>query len=166
MVKKKQRRGAPYKITPEIQTKLVNALKGGNFIQVACDYAGIAYSTFYDWLSRGERGQREFVEFSNAVRDAMSQGEMKLVITLDKYAVGRPAKFDTQGRLIEDSITPDWKCALAMLERKFPQRWGRRDQLKLYGAENGEDFKPEGSFEKILEVIDRVEKKAQEDDSE
>lgn len=162
----KRRRGAPYKITAEIQTKLINALKGGNFIQIACDYAGIAYSTFYDWLHRGEKGQKEFVEFSNAVREALSQGEMKLVVTLDKFATGRPAQFDSQGRLIQEAIYPDWKCALAMLERKFPQRWGKRDQLKLYEADKGEDFKPEGSFEKILEIIDRVEKKAEQDDSE
>jgi hypothetical protein len=97
------------------------------------------------------------------MHQALSQGEMKLVMTIDKFATGRPAQFDAEGRLIQDPIMPDWKAALAMLERKFPERWAKRDHLKLYGATEGEDFRPDGSYEKMLETIERVKKRAEED---
>ncbi len=41
--------GRPAKLTPELQAKLVEALKAGNYAEVAARHVGIASSTFYDW---------------------------------------------------------------------------------------------------------------------
>lgn len=157
------KRGGPgrdFKYSPEIHKKIIEALRAGNYVQVTCDYAGIDTATFYKWMKRGEKGQKPFDQFFSAVREAQAQGEMKHVVNIDRCGLGRPAQYDQQGKLIQAAIDPDWKASSWVLERKFPERWGKRDQLKLYDAKNGEDFKPEGNFEKMLALIDQIEEKA------
>ena len=158
--KSKRRVGAPTVLTTENQKKLFQAILAGNNIITACLYAGIGKTTYYEWMEKGENGDPVYIGFAEAMRDALAQCEMKLVMAIDKHAVGRAAQFDKENvRLIQDGIPPDWKAAAWMLERKFPDRWGKRDQVKVFGAEKGEDFRPDGSYEKFLETIQRLDSK-------
>ena len=53
------RTGRPTKLTPDLQAKIVEALKAGNYAEVAARHVGIASSTFYDWMKRGPRAGRQ-----------------------------------------------------------------------------------------------------------
>ena len=70
--------GRPAKLTPEIQARLVEALRAGNTRDAAARRAGIVRSTFYEWLERGRnpeytrRGKlrancKDFVDFADTV---------------------------------------------------------------------------------------------------
>ena len=155
MKKKARKRGRKTIFTPEIQNRIVQSLLACNYVETACAFAGIGVTAFYDWLNRGARGQKPFDEFSKAVRDAQAQAEMKLIISIEKKANGRAPKFDMKGKVIEQAIESDWRAGAWILERKFPERWGKRDQVKLYEAKTGEDFRPDGSYERMLEQIIR-----------
>jgi hypothetical protein len=73
---------------------------------MAARLAGIAESTFYDWLDKGKRAKRgRFSEFSEAVMRAELRGR------------GCGA-----GELADGMFT-DWRAAKAFLERRFPDRW-------------------------------------------
>lgn len=137
--RKRKRKGAPTLLTPEIQKKICSALNNGNFIETACEYAGIGKTTFYLWLEKGEQGRPEYVDFMNSVRASIAQGEMRLVMAIHK------------------KIDVDWKAAQYMLTCKFPERWGKKEQLKVFEAEQGEAFKPDGAYEKMLEAIQKIE---------
>lgn len=125
--------GRPAKINNEIQEKIIKAIQAGNYIETAAAYAGINKSTLYDWLKRGEREKQrvaknskykirkqeaQFVEFSNAVEKALADAEMRDVLIIGKAA------------------EEQWQAAAWRLERKFPDKWGRRDKINMEHAGN------------------------------
>lgn len=126
--------GRPIKLDDEIQNRIVTAIRAGNYIETAAAYAGINKSTLYSWLKRGERErqrvaknprarvtqkERPFVEFSNAVERALAEAEIR-----DVAVIGKAAE-------------EQWQAAAWRLERKFPERWGRK-KLDIDIAHSGQ----------------------------
>lgn len=122
------RRGRPSKLTPEIQEEILRIIKSGNYIETACAYVGINKTTFYDWLKKGAREKDRvaqnprakvkkdlqiYVDFSNAVEKALAQAEIR-----DVAIIGKAAE-------------ENWQAAAWRLERKFPERWGRKEKYSL-----------------------------------
>lgn len=127
--------GRPSKLTPEIQEEIVKVVKSGNYIETACAFVGINKSTLYDWMKRGAReierldnnakakpkkSEVPYVEFSNAIKSAMAQSEIRDVAIIGKAAA------------------TNWQAAAWRLERKHPSRWGRKDNLKAELEHSGE----------------------------
>lgn len=112
--------GQPSKLTPELQKEIVTLLTGGNFVETVCDYVGIHRDTFYEWMRRGERGWQidlepvDYVQFSDAVKKAMSQVEITTVATL------------RSGPL-------NWQAKAWWLERRHPDKWGNRQKVEHSG---------------------------------
>ena len=129
--KKKAKRpvGRPLKLDAAILTQLLAALQAGAYIETAAAYAGLNKDTFYAWLKRGraakekaldvESGEinqrkipkieRAFVEFSDAIEKALADSEL---LALQQIGAA--------------SLAGAWQAAAWRLERKFPQRYGRR----------------------------------------
>lgn len=81
--------------------------------ETAASYAGINKTTFYAWLRRGARESRGLYHaFSEAVEKAHADSETRDVGLIAKAAA--------------DGV---WQAAAWRLERKFPDRWGRRDRI-------------------------------------
>ena len=98
--------GRPTKLTPEIQRRLCDALRAGNTREAAASYAGIARSTFYNWLERGRNPRRTtkgrvfkadkgFLDFLDTVTRAENEAEVRCVAVLQKAAHGWPVKKTT-----------------------------------------------------------------------
>jgi len=101
--------GRPTKLTPELQAKIVNAIKAGNYIETAAAFAGVSKQSIYTWMRTGARAKsgkkREFVD---AVQKALAQAEM------DALAI------------VTTAAGKHWTAAAWRLERSHPGRWGRR----------------------------------------
>lgn len=110
-----KRRGRPTKLTPVVQRALLKALRSGATHRLACQYAGIALSTFQGWLREGDAGQADFLDLSDAVKKAEGQAALAWLDLLDQAA--------TDG---------DWHAAAWKLERRYPEEYGRK-VLKLEG---------------------------------
>jgi transposase len=104
--------GRRTKLTPELQSKIAGAIAAGNYHEVACALAGVSTSTFYAWLEKGRAGKSPYVEFLEAVKKAEAAAEVKRIQIITKAA-------DT-----------DWKAAAWYLERRYPERWGKRNLVK------------------------------------
>jgi hypothetical protein len=102
--------GRPTDCTPETIKKIADLISVGNYATVAARVAGIADSTYYDWLKRGRNGEYPFSEFSDAIKKAEADSET--------YRVSR----------IVQASAEHWQAAAWLLERKIPERWGRRDR--------------------------------------
>lgn len=109
---------------------IVQAVRAGNYIETAAAYAGVAKSTLYDWMKRGARERQRlernpkarakkseapYVEFSNAIQKALAESEM-----FDVATIGRASR-------------DNWQAAAWRLERKFPERWGRKERIEHEG---------------------------------
>lgn len=115
--------GRPTKLTPELQEEMIKVIQAGNYVETACAFVGLSKNTFYDWLKRAAReterlaknprarmkkSEAPYVEFSDAVKRAQGQAEVRDVLLIAKAA---------------EHV---WQAAAWRLERKFPDRWGRR----------------------------------------
>ena len=49
MTERKRRRGRPSKMTDERVTKILEALRAGNYLETAARYAGVSYETLNEW---------------------------------------------------------------------------------------------------------------------
>ena len=108
------RTGRRTKLTPERQQRIVNAIAAGNYFDVSCRYTGIDEAPAYLWMQRGRREQQGiYFDFLNAVKEAEAQAEVSAVVAI-KQAFGT-----------------NWAAAMTWLERKFPDRWGRKDRLDV-----------------------------------
>lgn len=99
----------PDRPTPEIQAKIVQALRAGNYLETAAAYAGIRKQEVLDWRRRGEREESgPYHEFALAVEQALAAAEVRDVAIVAKAA------------------EENWQAAAWRLERMFPERWGRQ----------------------------------------
>lgn len=143
--------GRPTKLNEETQHKIVTAIKEGNYIETASAYAGIDKSTLYDWLKRGEREKQriksdnsakikkdeaKFVQFSNAVQKALAESEMRDVSVIGKAAENQ------------------WQAAAWRLERKFPEKWGRKFEQKIEHSGNIDIAAQSAKVEKFLDDLE------------
>lgn len=122
--------GRPDKLTPERRTKIINAIRDGNYMEVAARYAGIDKSTLYRWLQEGREarcGKKK--EFYDAVQVALAESEV-----MDVHIIGMAARDNK-----------DWRAALARLERRYPQRWRPTTEV----AHTGDRDKPVTVEQKI-----------------
>jgi len=111
----KRRTGRPTKLTPAVIDKICDALRGGNYRETAAAYAGVARSTFNEWMQRGHESKSGiFRDLADAVDKALADCEARNVAMIEKAAAAG-----------------DWKAAGWFLERMFPTRWGRREHHQI-----------------------------------
>lgn len=110
-----KKNGRPTKFTPEVTSKILSAIRGGNYIETAAAWAGVNKQTIYDWLRQGAAATTgPFREFSDAVGEALAHAEI-----VDLQNVAEAAK------------KGNWQAAAWRLERRNPSRWGRKDRVPV-----------------------------------
>ena len=105
----------PTKLTPAIAAKLVLAIRVGNYASVAAKSVGIDQSTYYDWLAKGREDKAPYAEFAVAIQKAEAEAEAATVARIQ----------------LAEAAPNTWQAAAWWLERRFPDRWGRRDRLEV-----------------------------------
>jgi len=109
--KKKHPGGRPSKATDETMKKVLDGIKAGLSYQGACGLARVHYTTFLRWRQWGEKGTsdkfRKFCE-ELSYAEAVAEAEQLKKIKND----------------------PDTKYACWILERRHPDRWGKKEQVQ------------------------------------
>lgn len=102
-------RGRPSKLTPDVVQRLVKAIEAGNYYEAACAYAGISYGTFRRWMVDGENATRgKYRDFYEAITRAEQTAEVRMVAQWQQH------------------MPMDYRAIRDFLERRFPQRWGKK----------------------------------------
>ena len=117
---KKSNGGRPTSLTPQVEKKILAAIEKGNYITIACKYAGISNETFYNWKKRAEKKEEPFFGFFNKVEVAEAKAEISAIEKL---------------RAIMNS--GDVKSASAIqsfLKMRYKERWS--DRLELAGDQD------------------------------
>lgn len=103
-------RGRPCKLTPALQEKIIELLELGIPPQKVCDRVNIAYSTYLEWIQRGNGEDpkdrlenQQFADFSAKVNKAIAIGEINLL------------------QSINSATKNDRRAAAWILERRFPE---------------------------------------------
>jgi hypothetical protein len=121
MPKKRKKIGQPTALTPAVQSELLTMLTTGAYIEHDCQAVGIAPSTYYLWMSRGQ-----------AFKDAVASGEKPNKLD-EPYMEFLEAMTRARGRtstrvsgLVLKAAERDWRAGAWWLERSFPNEWGRK----------------------------------------
>jgi hypothetical protein len=100
----------PSKLTPETIEHLTQAISLGASYELACRYAGVDYSSFRNWMRKGEQATSgPFFEFSQAFKRAEGAGAVRWLTTIERAA--------------EEGA---WQAAAWKLERRYPQQYARK----------------------------------------
>src|SRR3990167_8796433 len=95
---------------PDILQLLLAAVSDGVSYESACKSAGIAPRTIYNWKTRAEAGYERAILFVQALEKTEADVERKAVRNTLK--AGEKEAF--------------WAANMTYLERRYPERWGRR----------------------------------------
>lgn len=97
------------KLNEETATAIVNAVRAGNTNETAAAYAGINKDTLYTWMRKGRAAERgAYRDFVEALDHALASSEVR-----DLALIGKAAE-------------EQWQAAAWRLERRYPDRYGRR----------------------------------------
>lgn len=142
--------------------RIVQCIRMGGYIETAAATAAVSKVSVYEWLKVGATAndrhhrqgvplakltahERRCMEFANAVAEAEALAEMDDVATLAELAgPGRTRttttmKRDGSGDVLEhttrtEELDPDARVLMWRLERRHPDRWGRR-RLEVSGPD-------------------------------
>lgn len=111
----------PEVLTEDKQQRILELLRGGNYLTTACNAAGLTSHAFDYWRRLYESGAehaQKYADFFTAVNVALSQAES------DSLALIRKGE-------------PGWQGAAWFLGRRFPKRWSKqREESKGQQASN------------------------------
>ena len=99
----------PSKLDPERVDRLVQAIRLGATYELACKYAGISFQTFLNWQYKGAaQASGMYREFADRIAESEGQAVVKWLAVIEKASTGG-----------------DWRAAMAKLERRYPEQYGR-----------------------------------------
>lgn len=113
------------KLDDELIGELVSVIRAGNYIDVAASYVGVSRQSFYRWMREGRDVERA-LETGRVTEDALSEME-SLTLTLARSVEHALAESEVRDlALIGRAATDNWTAAAWRLERKYPERYGKR----------------------------------------
>jgi len=107
--------GRPSKLTPQTIKILKATIGKGMSYADACTLSGISYSTFKKWQQKAEAGVKEYLFFLDELKKAKAMGKLQNI-----------------KKIREDS---SWQSAAWLLERQYPEEFGRRENIKHTGED-------------------------------
>jgi transposase len=124
----KRKTGRPSKLNDETLAAIVDAVSDGLTLNVAAQAAGINVATLHSWRDRGdadlEAGRTSiFARLVDELTRATAAGEVTLVRRIRSHGSG-PAG--------------DWRALAWLLERRFPERYGKRLEVDATLSERAE----------------------------
>lgn len=132
--------GPRLKLTDKLRDQLANLIKVGNYREHAARAVGISTTTFYRWMETGEADHENdratpYRELWEAVTRAEDEAITAAVLALRK------------------GMANDWRAAIAFLERKDPDNWGKRQRLEHSGP-GGQPIRTDN--QETLEDLDHL----------
>jgi transposase len=116
--------GNLHKFTEETTKKLLLSIRTGNYVEVACAAAGISRPTLLRWLRWSKR--KKLPEAAEPLRERLKE------FAADYHRAEAEAEEDDVMRL-RLAGRRDWRAIAFRLERKHPERWGRKDRVEHVG---------------------------------
>lgn len=153
--------GRKSKITSEVIKRICEIISVGNYANIACQSVNISEQTYYTWLQRG-RAEKEriekleaqgldilpskegiYLEFLDAVKKAESDAEVMAVMH------------------IRTAMPNQWQAAAWYLERKFPDRYGRREKNINYNIDATDKIDLSSLSDEELATLEALTEKAE-----
>ena len=144
-------RGRPPKYNdPKVIEALCSVLSSGATLAAACRKARISYRAVRNWVIAGESGDEKYVHFFQELKKAEADNEIELV------------------KDVRIAAKTQWQAAAWLLERRYPKRYGRRNNVSFNGdavIKNGtinpEQFVQMLNPDQLMQLVSAIEAKTQ-----
>lgn len=120
------------RLTPDVQDRIVQALRAGNYVDTAAQFAGISRPTLYRWLERGDRAAEKA-----DLGETLSEQEEMFLNFRNEVDAARASATVRNVSLISQAAQNSWQAAAWWLERTNPNLWGRQTRTEVSGPNNG-----------------------------
>lgn len=110
-------------LTPETADKILGLIRAGNYVHIACAAVGIHKDTYYGWRERGKKGEEPYASFLHDLE--LAEAECEVLIVAE------------QRKAITSSDIQKSTAAMTFLDRRFRDRWGRKDRVEVTGQGGG-----------------------------
>lgn len=117
----------PTRLTPQLIQALGDKLRKGNYIGPACRAVGLNPATYYAWM---RHGQKEHMRLQDP--DAVPNPDKLQYLSF--YYEMEQAKAEAETLLVEvwqSQAKETWRAARDMLSRRYPERWGKSERIKV-----------------------------------
>lgn len=126
----------------DLINELINYIKVGNYVNTACAAVGISEAMYYKWMRMGLEVEESLSgrENEDELRERMEEGELVLGLTaiqVRSWNVRREiTKATAMGEayavaMVRSQMPNQWAAAMTFLERRFPGKWKRREQIDI-----------------------------------
>lgn len=128
----RKRMGRPPRLTQELGGKIAGYIEAGNFLESASHLCGVSPRICREWIAKGLKTKRQpYYDFAQAIKKAESKAEASAIIRIRNHG------------------TKTWQAEAWYLERRFPDKWGR----KLAQAVHVETSKVEPSDKERTKIL-------------
>jgi hypothetical protein len=121
---------------PDLIEEIAGLLRLGNYVGPVCRAVGIAESSYYAWLERGEAAL-EKVEEARSLAEDPDAVDPTLVLDRREARYAEFAEAVTRADARAEvtiagivSTSEDPRVLLEFLGRRYPARWGRQDKIE------------------------------------
>lgn len=129
--------GRKTKLTPELAEKIANYISTGNYAVVVCGLVGIGESTYYSWLEKGVKAKSgKYREFLELIKRAEAAREAKWIKDIDG--------------------DPSWQSKAWLLERRYPERWGKKETHVVEGGDEKKPIRVEVNLDELLDQYEAI----------
>ncbi len=138
--------GRPSKFTEETRNTILTAIRAGNYPLTAACYASITERTWYNWKQRAVLEEPGFLQFFQDVKKAEAFSEAHDLGIIGRCAMGSPIEYqvnaagelvltkDGKPVVLKEEKAPIWTAAAWRLERRSPEKYGRRFEGTIKGV--------------------------------
>jgi hypothetical protein len=112
---------AAKKFTQGVRTTILDALRAGNTLTHSAGLAGVSRAVVYQWLTRGKDAPAgsAYRQFAEDVEQANAEAAARLV------------------QIVSEAAVDDWRAAMTLLERRFPDEYAKRERHEVAGPQDG-----------------------------
>lgn len=96
--------------------RICEYIKIGNYTTTSAKAAGVNENTFWSYYKKGKAGNPKYKSFYEEIIKAEAEAEVMAVA------------------MVRKAMPDNWVAAMTFLERKFPDRWARRENVHVEGG--------------------------------
>ena len=107
--------GRQTKLTPALRKRIAGLLRDGNTLRASANLCGVGARTLHEWMERGQQAEPLYAQFFSAVSRARDSYKARLLRRIH--------------------AANDWRAVAFLLERRFPDEFGRVADRQLPSPE-------------------------------
>lgn len=149
----------PSKLTDKLIDQIAGNLRTGHYVETTAAMTGLSKQSMYSWLKIGARNhdkpvskltahEQRCIRFLDAVEQAQADAEDRDLLRHAALARGGLERrtvierTNAEGNLVErttkvETLPPDARAIEWRLERRHPEKWGRRSSIEVTGKDGG-----------------------------